>query len=350
MADNTIEKLMKLVHRSPGYNEFLEHIRNDTGIGRAEKAVSYEFGSLQEFYHWVKVNVSINDSDDQVSIRGAMPGKKNRAPIPFQHHARLNELKAECEELRDHLARVLVELQELAKTVIPGLTALYATRIGPIELELFALRCQNLRKKRTIELVQISLDRNEPLNTGMIEKTLNQEYQGWHLQLEEQDKTFRKARESFSALMNDKEAREFKQLFRVLVRRLHPDINPGQGEKARMLWFSLQSAYEKGEMDMLRSEASRQEHTAPSAFLPESSGIESWEKAKKELATKISTLEKEIGQITASHPYTLKEQLHDEQWIVDRIAQIRSLVDAEQDLARILDAKEKSLIDTWGRE
>jgi len=352
MGDTTIEQLMKLVHRASSYNDFLERVRTATGIGRAEKTVSYEFGTLQEFYHWVQANVAVEPLDDfdgredSVSIRGTMPGKKGRSP---HHETRLNEIKAACEDLRDRLARALVELQELAGVTVPGLQTLYTEKLGPLELELFTLQCRNSRKKRRIELLQDSLEQNLHPDIQLLETALDREFSQWEEQRAQQEKALKTLKEK-PLMLNSREAGEFRKLFRILLRRLHPDINPVQSEEERKLWFSLQGSYEKSDMEMLRSVAASLEETPRKPLLPGNSSIEAWERARGEIARKISIMEAEIRQIQSSHPYTLRDQLHDEKWLGDRLAQLRSLVKEEKELSLILDAREASLTDAHGRE
>jgi hypothetical protein len=336
MAESRIEELMKTAARSASFNNFIEAVRNDIGLGRAEKAVSYEFGTLQEFYHWVTENVNIDETADQVSIKGKIPEKsRDRASLLLQ--AKIMNLSAACDELREQLARALTELQELTKTIIPFLSDLYTAKIGPLELELFALHHRNLWKKRKLELSQKALTEGGSPDLDHMETMLDQEFREWKLQKEELQEKIPKAHNRLPTLMNDAETDEFRELFRLLVRKLHPDINPCQNDKQRMLWFSLQGAYEKGDIRKLNEVATTLGHAGSLPFLPECSTSEAWEKAKGELEKKIAALNAEIRQIKTAYPYTLRDQLQNDRWIEEKLTQLRLMIKKEEAQARLLE-------------
>ncbi len=318
MASNAIETLFQLAWRSTGLESFIEAISAEMPLDQAKKAVSYEFGTLEEFYQWACRNTIPADIESTV-MKGTMPVQKEQKraqPVPASPE--LQELHMECEHLRESLADALTELQELVKTIIPMLGNQYTASVGVLECDLFTLQCENMQSKRILELLQINLHRGIKPDIEGIRKKVFHESREWHDKIEIQRRAISNARERLSPPGSQKEGEEFKKLFRMLVRKLHPDLNPLQCETERMQWFRLQSAYEQGGPEALSDMAQLTEHISGSSLLPEKAGIEAWKICREELATKLWDIESQIEHIKTSFPYTLKDHLSNESWIEDR--------------------------------
>ena len=53
--------------------------------------------------------------------------------------------------------------------------------------------------------------------------------------------------------MSDEDNEEFKKLYRQLVFKLHPDLNPQQSKDEKNLWNRIQLAYQGGDLEEMRS-------------------------------------------------------------------------------------------------
>jgi len=318
MTHSVIDELFNLAWQSTGLESFLEAVQARMPVNRAAEAVSYEFGTLEEFYQWTCRNTTPSDLEKTI-LKGAMPAendRKKREPALLPHDPL--KLRRECEELRESLADALAELQELVKTTVPRLENLYSASVGVLECELSAIQCENMQRKRIVELLHLHISRGLRPDIDEIRKKVGSESREWLARVEAQRRNIARAKEILAAPVDHKSGEEFRHLFRQLVRKLHPDLNPMQGEAERMLWFRLQSAYERGGPEALRDMALLTESISGSPLLPEKAGYDAWKRCRDELTTKLWDMESQIGHIRMSFPYTLNEHLTSESWINDR--------------------------------
>ncbi|MHC9540457.1 MAG: hypothetical protein AB9903_13150 [Vulcanimicrobiota bacterium] len=318
MAQNVIDVLIELAWSSTGPDSFIEAINARMPLDQAKKAVSYEFGTLDEFYQWTCRNTTPPDFESTV-VKGTMPVmKEQKKADPVSRPYESQELHKECEDLRESLADALTELQELVKTIVPQLDTLYTATVGVPECDLFSLQCENMQRKRILDLLQVCLNRGIKPDMEGIRKKISQESKNWSDKIEIQRQTISSAKARLSSPESHRKGKEFKKLFRILIRKLHPELNPFQNEAERMLWFKLQSAYEKGGPEALNDISLLAEHIGDSPLLPEKAGIEAWKRCRKDLTTKLWDIESQIEHIKMSFPYTLKDHLINESWIQDR--------------------------------
>ena len=114
---------------------------------------------------------------------------------------------------------------------------------------------------------------------------------------------------------------ELKQIYKRLVRRLHPDLHPEQTEWERELFMKVQEAYRNEDLERLRELEAELDAGMPSSDA-ESDSIEEWEKRVECLKQQIADIEKEIYEIEHEFPFTYREKLNDQEWIVAKREEI----------------------------
>ena len=83
-----------------------------------------------------------------------------------------------------------------------------------------------------------------------------------------------------------------KTVYRAVVRRLHPDMNPGLSDYDRQLWYEAQSAYEKGDIERLETILAVGE-LARAGELPAGSGLAGLRELTRQLEVSAGRLEKQ---------------------------------------------------------
>ena len=111
-------------------------------------------------------------------------------------------------------------------------------------------------------------------------------------------------------LLSEEEAKELKQLYRLLVKRLHPDWNPDLTQEERDLFVRVQAAYNTANLQELRNILLMIEAKEPIMLREETidNEITHYEKSVDDLKKRIEELEK-------TFPFTMREILSNEEEI-----------------------------------
>lgn len=215
----------------------------------------------------------------------------------------------EVNKLKENIAELMEERDELVFHVCKDIEAKYMSEIGVLEYKLYEFQCKILRIKRKIELYQLRINRQEKINESEIETQLEVEYKQYQEKLNQmfkeiQDSLVRGSTERLS----EEETKELKTIYRKLIKKLHPDLNSENVEKNRKLLEQVMHAYECADLKSLRnfelliSEIRDNEE----AQLGE---LDDLRKKKDEYQTIIHGLIGAIKTIKNSYPYNMIEFL-----------------------------------------
>ena len=230
-------------------------------------------------------------------------------------HPDFEALKNYCSILEERLLRLIVDKEELVSTVIPNLEAEYQIRIGSLMFHKFCLQTEINKAKRTIEIIQSSLNRGESADRQSIEKTLEVEFSDWEERLKEHLAMIEKAREIEKSRLSVEESEKITRLYRQLVRKLHPDINEETYLQNKSLWDQVQSLYQRSDLKGLESVwkiaqgLEELDSEAPST-------MELMREREGRLKESIKEVRESIAEICSVHPYTLRDRLLDSKWVL----------------------------------
>ena len=239
----------------------------------------------------------------------------------LQVHPEAARLAEEVWLLRDQLARLLQEREDLISTVIPNLEAHYYAIIGTYQYDLFCLECEVRRIKRKIEMIQVSLNRMEPVDMELIEKTLNDEQAAWTKLIDDMAHKLEMARLWISAeRLSDDEQKELKKLYYELAKKAHPDIHQDQSERLNSIWLQIVSAYQSGNLEGMKALALLLENDSDNAE-PLTTGV--LEDRHTRLKKQLDQLAQVLASLQQSFPCTIKDQINDQGWIDTQVAEIR---------------------------
>ena len=202
----------------------------------------------------------------------------------------LEKLKDEIRILKATLAELLQERDDLIYHIGPELCARYAAEIGDYQNRANYQELMILELKRRIEIAQAALNREQSISEEEVDKRIEKEYQEFHQkvdeeyqkskkfkeeqaqkeekrkhyeeqwkkqysQREEEESTEKKSDTDNSSEDNDIKSKEkplpnAKELYRKIVKKLHPDMNPNATEYDLELFHRATKAYNnKEEMD-----------------------------------------------------------------------------------------------------
>lgn len=330
MRISAIEKLVRLARKCEGFDFFYDKVSDDMGISEAENIVSMEFRNLKTFYEWAVKNGK-NKTKNRINA-----DKKTKTAIL---HPEVQRLKEECEILQAKLSEIIFEHDELVFTKIPNLNARYLISAGSSDIELYRIIIEVSRLKRTIELIQASINRGKKPDIVEIEVQLETEFREWEKEIKDKVKSLENARKRFENSMSDEESVEFKQLYRTLVKKLHPDLNREQTENEKNLWLKLQKAYQAGDMDEMKLISILLSDSGENVLQSESSGIEEWTKTKNGLNEKIDGIQKKIDLLKSQFPCSIQDQIFDEDWVATTNEKTRQRILEQIEIKKSLTAQ-----------
>ncbi len=241
-------------------------------------------------------------------------------------HKNIREKKNKLFSLKDKLAELIFRKDHLLFTKKKNLEALYILKIGKFEYELLKSECKVARLKRKIELMQVNVNKGSKINLKEIEKTLDKEYKKWEEEIKKKVEKMLKADSRLKSLLSAGESKLLRDLYRKLVKILHPDINKNMSKKEKILWQRLQDAYRNGDLEEMKL----------IDMLAEKKGRIEEEKSQNldniivDYGKKIRKLSDEIVEILSSFPFDIEEKLKDKNWVKDKVAEYRKKINEKE--------------------
>ena len=230
------------------------------------------------------------------------------------------KLQEEISTLEKELGKVILERDEMLNTVKPNLEAEYQKKIGCKELERLETEITARRCKRQIELIQAAVNRQESIEEDEIEKKLDDEFQEWYEKIEEQYRKVKEAEDRLKCLMSDEDNAEFNKLYRKLVFKLHPDLNPNRSKDEENLWHRVQLAYEGGDLEEMRSLAIIIDAQHETIEFPSSKDV--LQKRKEKLTDQIQKTINNMSELEQEFPFNIVSKLADNDWVNTKVEEI----------------------------
>ena len=250
----------------------------------------------------------------------------------------LEELKAEVERLRTELSMLMLERDELKFVICKNIEAEYMLKLGGLEYKAYEAQCNVLRLKRQLELMQASLNRQEPVIMTVIENLLNTEFAEYQEKLDEQVGKMNEAIERSNAdVLSEEETKELKKLYRKIVKALHPDMNPNITDNQRQLFDNAVAAYKNGDLDTLRAIEGMIGDDDPQ--VDQASAKVKLLEEKKSLEKLLEEVREEIETIKSQYPYTMKELLADDARVEARKRELELIISKYEEMAGIYKAR-----------
>lgn len=253
----------------------------------------------------------------------------------------IDALKEKIAAERNQLISIIAEKDELQNSECPRIEAKYMQIFGYLELEIYEAQCKYKRLKRHIQLVRAKLNRQEKPNKEDIKIVLDKEFAEYAEKIKNEKERLEAVKNH--AAENSKGNPFFdviKKLYRGLVKRLHPDINPSQTKEERELFNKVVEAYRNNDLQQLE-------------LINEIAGkekIELYEESVEVLKAETERLQRLIDKITAeiesikeSFPYCEKEFLDDADAVLLEKERLQKNLDEYNEQIAVLMAKIKAM-------
>ena len=257
-------------------------------------------------------------------------------------------LLKEAERLRAVLSSKILERDNLVLIECKNLSVRYYTTIGVYEYKVFEKYCAIQRIKRKIELIQMYLNRDEAVYIPAVEAQLDKEYAEYAQRLDDFLNDINTADDlSRCGCLSPEETAELKKLYRRIVKRLHPDLNPNVTERQLELFHKAVDAYENGDLESLRT-IDFLIDSVDTIDLSESS-VDRLKEQIQCCKENIERLEAEMREVRSSFPYNKKDILEDEVRINDEIEELKKALENYREIYAAYEQRLKTILgDTNG--
>ena len=249
-------------------------------------------------------------------------------------------IEGEISEVRARIAGLLLEIDDIVLQVSPRIEAEYATKVGYLENGLLKWQIAARRARRRFALAQAHANSGMTFSADEFEEQLDEELAEWENLLAASVEAFLEAAErtAGSRPMSPSDARELKRLHRELIKRLHPDLHPGQPDEATRFFHVAQAAYENGDLDALRSVAVATEGMGEETAAPEMSEDEASIELELALAHE-RVVKQQLEELKRTNPYALKEKLENGAWVVKRTSELKKQIEEQKAAAKTYDER-----------
>lgn len=214
-------------------------------------------------------------------------------------------------ELRKSLENYILERDYLQLVVCENIAASYMLIFGSLEYRIYESYCRYLRLRRKKELIQAKKNRGERANMDAVESKLDKEFIEYKKKLEEKIYEINRALErSKLETLNEEESTQLKKLYKNIVKRLHPDLNPSISDGEIELFYQATDSYKQGDILTLQIIDKIVEDNGKKEELPISNS--SLYKEIERLENLVEKIQKDIETIKENPPYTWQIYLEDE--------------------------------------
>ena len=134
----------------------------------------------------------------------------------------------EVANLKDQLAQLIFQYDNLISHVGPEIERQYVLEFGRYEYKLYELELNIDKLRRKLQLIQIEINHENPIDLDKIEKILQEEFEEYEKQVQAQIDEIKFLEENNPEKLSEKDTKKLKKLYRMLVKKLHPDLNPNQ--------------------------------------------------------------------------------------------------------------------------
>ena len=261
-------------------------------------------------------------------------------------HPEVRKLSEQNEQLRAELVHIIAEEYELKHKVAPLLQATYQIEFGDLEIALLKAQIQVAKLRRTLELAQSALNQGKPPNWVEINEQIKREELVWQEKIAEAMRLFHQATFQMDHRLSPEDSDELRKLYRALVKKLHPDLNPNLSERHKELWLSVQHAYAASDLEALRLYASIADNLAEGTPPAAPMALDLLRSEQEKLLQRINDLRERLKNLRASEPFASGDLLDDPAWVAAKRADIQTKINLANGQEKLLESLLQPLLAT----
>lgn len=239
------------------------------------------------------------------------------------------ELTRKLEALHLEFIDLFTRHKDMVENESVVLTSLYLEKLGRLQLELLVKQTEASRLKMKMNMIQAAINRNEQPDLKAIELEIQARLQNYYAQIQAQSAALEEAKKVLSHLISEEETQKLKEIFRLLCKRLHPDLNPNQTEDEKDLFIKVKAAYDLQRLSDLQEILLYLDDSNKEKLIL-ISGDEKVERIKH-LENQVSSLKLKIDQLKQSFPFSIEKLVYDEDYIVRKQEELRNQIKTSEE-------------------
>jgi hypothetical protein len=193
------------------------------------------------------------------------------------------------------------------------LTALFLNTIGRKRYQLYCLTVEIATIKQRIKLIQGYLNRNERPDLPAIDNEIKKRFSEYQKKIEDEAKQLAAANEFLkTGFLSEEEAKKLRDVYRVIVKKLHPDINPNLTEYQKDLFVKAQAAYDLCDLNALNEILLSLNMNSSTSTTVNPIDLKTY---ISKLEINMAKLKEQISTLENRFPFTYREKLANPKWI-----------------------------------
>ena len=262
---------------------------------------------------------------------------------------RLESLRSKIRAVRESILGIVLRMDDIELQRLPRIRADYALKIGCWEQALLEAELAGRRAKRRLALAQVQANRGDRPQMQVIDARLDAELAQWSAKVGQARDAYEHNLSYMTSMvpMSSADATELKHLYRLMVKRLHPDVRPSESDECAALFLLSQAAYHSGDLEALRSlEVATRHLSAEEDDLLATDDLEVLAQELELACIEEGVMQDRLSKLESSDEMRLGELLADPEWVTARTTELRKAVeewervrhDCNERLRKILEA------------
>lgn len=229
----------------------------------------------------------------------------------------MNELTKGKESAYEQYEKLILQRDQLEKEA-ESIFRIYVNKFGKLITDSYEMQIECIKIKKMISYCQAAINRGQMIDRDQIMHQVDLEMQEYYAKLDEMLSDNEKCKQlEFSS---DYTVRRVKKLYRMIAKKLHPDINPmtDQDETLQELWMRVMIAYHANDLKGM---------TELVVLVDSALEDAGWEQNRidiPDIADKIREITAEIYQIRHTEPYMHKYLIENEAKTKEKKKELRA--------------------------
>lgn len=236
--------------------------------------------------------------------------------------ASMTTLQTEITALKNHLTTLILKLDYSLFHETKDLEAQYMAKIGETEFKSYVLQNDILRLRRKIELINELVTEKRVVDLSFVDKIVDIDFADAITSMQEQANLLKLAlAHGQKPKLPAEQLAEINNLYKIIVTKIHPDLNTNLPSEAEELFKTAVKAYINLDQKALAEIA---ETAQTMTTTNEQLDLTKLEKEKESLNTTIKTLEEHLVLIQKSFPFNTVALLHSDEELAAKLGELHS--------------------------